>query len=49
MDIGLRYMLLGSASTDIEHIFENVVYLELIRRGISEITDPPQLYTENSG
>lgn len=33
VDIGLRYMLLGSASTDVGHILENVVYLELIRRG----------------
>lgn len=33
VDIGLRYMLLGSSSTDVCHILENVVYLELIRRG----------------
>ena len=33
VDIGLRYMLLGSRSTDVGHILENVVYLELIRRG----------------
>lgn len=33
VDIGLRYMLLGSYSTDVGHILENVVYLELIRRG----------------
>lgn len=33
VDIGLRYMLLGSASTDVGHILENVIYLELIRRG----------------
>ena len=33
VDIGLRYMLLGSRSADIGHILENVVYLELIRRG----------------
>lgn len=33
VDIGLRYMLLGSRSTDIGHILENVVYLELLRRG----------------
>lgn len=32
-DIGLRYYLLGSRQTDIGHILENVVYLELIRRG----------------
>ena len=33
VDIGLRYMLLGSSGTDVGHILENVVYLELIRRG----------------
>lgn len=32
-DIGLRYMLLGSRGTDVGHILENVVYLELLRRG----------------
>lgn len=33
VDIGLRYMLLGSRATDVGHILENVVYLELLRRG----------------
>lgn len=33
VDIGLRYMLLGSRSTNVGHILENVIYLELIRRG----------------
>lgn len=33
VDIGLRYSLLGSRSYDTGHILENVVYLELIRRG----------------
>ena len=32
-DIGLRYALLGQKSTDVGHILENIVYLELIRRG----------------
>lgn len=32
-DIGLRYYLLGLNSTDRGHILENVVYLELVRRG----------------
>lgn len=31
VDIGLRYMLLGSRSYDAGHILENVVYLELLR------------------
>lgn len=33
VDIGLRYMLLGARSTDVGHMLENVVYLELLRRG----------------
>lgn len=32
-DIGFRNMLLGYRDTDRGHILENVVYLELIRRG----------------
>ena len=32
-DIGLRYFLLGSKKADEGHILENIVYLELIRRG----------------
>ena len=32
-DIGLRYFLLGTKHTDMGHILENIVYLELIRRG----------------
>lgn len=32
-DIGLRYMLLGRQHLDTGHVLENVVYLELIRRG----------------
>lgn len=33
VDIGLRYMLLGQRNTDVGHILENIIYLELIRRG----------------
>ena len=33
MDIGLRFMLLGSRQIDAGHILENVIYLELLRRG----------------
>lgn len=32
-DIGLRYLLLGTRDVDTGHILENVVYLELLRRG----------------
>lgn len=32
VDIGLRYMRLGSRQMDAEHVLENVVYLELLRR-----------------
>jgi predicted AAA+ superfamily ATPase len=33
VDTGLRYLLLGDKKTDTGHILENVVYLELLRRG----------------
>jgi len=33
VDVGLRHMLLGSRSFDAGHILENVIYLELLRRG----------------
>ena len=33
VDTGLRYALLGKKGTDTGHLLENIVYLELIRRG----------------
>lgn len=33
VDIGLRYFILGSKNVDIGHVLENVIYLELKRRG----------------
>ncbi|MCL1972880.1 MAG: ATP-binding protein [Endomicrobia bacterium] len=33
VDMGLRYYLLGDRKTDRGHILENIVYLELLRRG----------------
>jgi len=35
VDVGLRRMLLGDTNADIGHILENIVYLELLRRGYS--------------
>ena len=32
VDIGMRYMLLGTQKIDAGHILENVAYLELLRR-----------------
>ena len=32
-DIGLRYYLLGTKPADMGHVLENIVYLELLRRG----------------
>jgi predicted AAA+ superfamily ATPase len=33
VDVGLRYYLLGDKKADFGHILENIIYLELIRRG----------------
>lgn len=33
VDMGLRFMLLGRRQLDVGHVLENVVYLELVRRG----------------
>lgn len=35
----MRYMLLSSRSTDVGHILENVLYLELLRRGYEVYVD----------
>ncbi|NCA93504.1 ATP-binding protein, partial [bacterium] len=34
-DVGLRYMLIGRKNIDAGHILENIVYLEIVRRGYS--------------
>ncbi len=36
-DLGLRSLILGRQHTDVGHILENIVYLELLRRGGYEI------------
>ncbi len=33
VDLGLRRMLLGDTASDLGHVLENIVYLELLRRG----------------
>ena len=33
VDTGIRYALLGKKGTDTGHLLENIVYLELLRRG----------------
>lgn len=39
VDTGLRNLLLSSASADIGHPIENVVFLELLRRGNKKLGD----------
>lgn len=34
VDMGLRYMLLGSRSMDVGHMLENVIYLELLHQEV---------------
>ena len=38
VDMGLRRVLLGKSASDVGHILENIVYLELIRRGYQVYT-----------
>lgn len=33
VDVGLRFLLLGQKANDIGHILENIIHLELVRRG----------------
>lgn len=33
VDVGLRFLFLGQKANDVGHILENIVYLELLRRG----------------
>ena len=33
VDVGLRFLLLGRQQLDTGHLLENIVYLELLRRG----------------
>ena len=40
-DVGLRYYLLGTRNVDQGHILENVVYLELLRRGTRSMLENP--------
>lgn len=47
VDAGLRYALLGNKDTDMGHILENVVYLELIRRGYSVSVGKIQTQVKN--
>lgn len=47
VDAGLRYALFGDKDTDTGHILENVVYLELIRRGYNVSVGKIQIQTKN--
>ncbi|MDR1697316.1 MAG: DUF4143 domain-containing protein [Erysipelotrichaceae bacterium] len=38
VDVGLRNMLLANKETDLGHVLENIVYLELLRRNPKSIT-----------
>ncbi len=53
VDIGLRRLLLGDKNTDIGHLLENIVYLELVRRGfkvsIGKINDLEIDFVADSG
>lgn len=48
VDAGLRYVLLGNRDSDAGHILENIVYMELIRRGYRVYVGKIQTQVKNS-
>lgn len=48
-DIGLRKVLVGQQDKDMGHILENVVYLELLRRGYNVSVGKIDIYVNKNG